>query len=297
MKRKPTASTLILLSLMLNISFVNAKTFNIATLASSATSKECLDYCIDGACFYLVCGVLGCAIKTTPHINHNLPDFVVSSYKRPGENPFQEIKMLDYKSGINGSNIATRDKHNDNLAFKEVSIVGNPVAYALGQQRYFCPTNIYPMQPYYLSTWDNKMWRSGLSELLYPATYLPGVNEVGPVLKSWGSVYPRIGFLHQSNDYKTASVIAQRGLSIIKDGGLHIHQSPLATNAKTHGKWQMLSPQPENKCKRLGFENHQTILNKKDKDGQYAWTVWSNYGCCIPSAGVFVGSTVTGCMR
>jgi hypothetical protein len=32
--------------------------------------------------------------------------------------------------------------------------------------------------PYYLSTLDEKMWRSGLSDMLYLSTWVPGMNEV-----------------------------------------------------------------------------------------------------------------------
>jgi hypothetical protein len=80
----------------------------------------------------------------------------------------------------------------------------------MGQAKYLCNSKIKPYMPYYLSTLDEKMWRSGLSDMLYLSTWVPGMNEVSSnknqtdeFLKSWGSLYPRSGFLNQKNEVKT----------------------------------------------------------------------------------------------
>jgi hypothetical protein len=96
---------LLIILFFVNASTVNAKTFSVTNLANSATSEDCLDYCVDGVCFWLVCG-WGCSVKTTPHINHNLPDFVVSSYNEPGENSFSEVQSLfELTSFIPGTHV------------------------------------------------------------------------------------------------------------------------------------------------------------------------------------------------
>jgi hypothetical protein len=100
---------LLIILFFVNASTVNAKTFSVTNLANSATSEDCLDYCVDGVCFWLVCG-WGCSVKTTPHINHNLPDFVVSSYNEPGENSFSEVQSLDVMKNIQGGNLTTNSK-------------------------------------------------------------------------------------------------------------------------------------------------------------------------------------------
>jgi hypothetical protein len=51
----------------------------------------------------------GCSVKTTPHINHNLPDFVVSSYNEPGENSFSEVQSLDVMKNIQGGNLQSSE--------------------------------------------------------------------------------------------------------------------------------------------------------------------------------------------
>jgi hypothetical protein len=78
-------------------------------------------------------------------------------------------------------NLTTNSKSkraNSGLKFKEASVTGNPVAYAMGQAKYLCNSKIKPYMPYYLSTLDEKMWRSGLSDMLYLSTWVPGMNEV-----------------------------------------------------------------------------------------------------------------------
>ena len=301
---------LLMVFFLVSTNAVNAKTFSAGNLANSATSDDCLDYCVDGVCFWLVCGFWGCVVKTTPHINHNLPDFVISSYNEPGKNSFLEAQSLDVIKNIQGGHLTTNSKSkraNSGLKFKEASVIGNPVAYAMGQAQYLCRSKIKPYMPYYLSTLDEKMWRSGLSDMLYPSTWVPGMNEVSlnknqtdKFLKSWGSLYPRSGFLNQKNEVKTASVIAARALAVVSDGGARIYQSSGCASAdcmKKNGKWQMVSPVEEKSCRAFGIESVEALKDKVDKDGQYGWTAWRNYACCIPGPGMFIGSSITGCLN
>lgn len=296
--------TILLVVIGLN---ANAKTFSVGDLTQPALSTDCLDYCVDGACFWLVCGFWGCKVKTTPHINHNLPDFVVSSYNQAGDNAFKDIQSYDVSSDIAGGHLSSEASKNKNrnLKFKEVSIIGNPVAYAMGQSKYVCDSKIKPYVPYYLSTLDEKMWRSGLSEMIYPSSWIPGIKEIGKPWNSWGSLYPRRGMLNQSNEVKAASVIAARGLEIMTEGGLHIYQpadcggndKQKCNGLKKEGKWQMVSPKKENQCTAFGKESVEQLQGKIDDDGQYGWTAWRNYGCCIPRSGFFIGSVITGCLN
>lgn len=296
----------IIIAILLTTGVVNAKTFSADDLVEPAFAEDCLDYCVDGVCFWLVCSFWGCKVKTTPHINHNLPDFVVSSYNHPGENSFKDIQFYDKKSGIDGGHLSTKSakKTNSNLKFKESSVIGNPVAYAMGKAKYLCKSNIDPYMPYYLSTIDNKMWRSNLSETFYPSSWIPGMNEIGEPFDSWGSLYPRGGFLNQPHDVKASSVIAARSLEVVSDGGLRIYQNANCGGNDRHkcygpkegGKWQMISPKEETQCSVFGKESVIDLEEKIDDDGQYGWTAWRNYGCCVPGPGKFIGSVITGCL-
>jgi hypothetical protein len=40
-------------------------------------------------------------------------------------------------------------------------------------------------------------------------------NQTDEFLKSWGSLYPRSGFLNQKNEVKTASVIAAKKVQLL----------------------------------------------------------------------------------
>jgi hypothetical protein len=41
----------------------------------------------------------------------------------------------------------------------------------------------------------------------------------------------------------------------------------------------MISPVEENSCRAFGIESVEELKDKVDKDGQYGWTAWRNYGC------------------
>jgi integrating conjugative element protein (TIGR03756 family) len=68
-----------------------------------------------------------------------------------------------------------------------------------------------------LSTLDTLAWRYNVPELVYPEALIPGMREIGSRTSAnlWGNVYPRGGFLHQSDVYRTAAVVAQRAGAIV----------------------------------------------------------------------------------
>ncbi len=91
---------------------------------------------------------------------------------------------------------------------------------------YVCPGATVPLVPYFLSTLDAIGWRHGIPEQVYPEALVPGLREVGGIFSGdmWGNLYPRSGFLHQTDDYKTAAVIAQRAGDITtRIGQLHVY--------------------------------------------------------------------------
>ncbi|MFU7548342.1 TraU family protein, partial [Pseudomonas paraeruginosa] len=83
----------------------------------------------------------------------------------------------------------------------------------------------------------------------------------------WGNLYPRGGFLHQSDDYLAGAVVAQRAGDIVtRRGQLHVYQ-PLLANAKDGywpagallesdaqtGKWQELTPTLSRTCAAVSY--------------------------------------------
>ncbi|EPM83799.1 hypothetical protein A3SM_11308, partial [Pseudomonas syringae pv. actinidiae ICMP 18886] len=76
---------------------------------------------------------------------------------------------------------------------------------------------------------------------------IPGRREVGGLTSGdmWGSVYPRSGFIHQADDYKAASVIAQRAGDVVtRSGQVHVYQPLLAQPADPQSKLRGISKLP-----------------------------------------------------
>jgi integrating conjugative element protein (TIGR03756 family) len=90
------------------------------------------------------------------------------------------------------------------------------------------------------------------------------MREIGArtTLNLWGNVYPRGGFLHQTDDHKSGAVVAQRAGDVVtRRGQLHVYQ-PLLANARdgywpagalmesdaSTGKWQELTPSSPTSC-------------------------------------------------
>ena len=139
-----------------------------------------------------------------------------------------------------------------------------------------------------------------------------GLREIGDwPLNTWGSVYPRSGWLLQSDEPKAAAVAAQRVGDIVTRGAEpHVYREvasggvfessnklvwrPQALeerNDKT-GDWQMLSPVMDTNCETFGANDTASVGGwsggKLAADGNYAWTLWRPYSCCEVK-GVFLG--------
>jgi integrating conjugative element protein (TIGR03756 family) len=298
-------------------------------IAALSTSPSCLDYRIVGICFFLVCTTGECHIETTARISHYLPDVVVSSYQRTGDNPWTDVaELANLGSGVvagllgAAAGIAVEGGHqregrlnqdHENVRFKETDVIGNPlpsVLAVLGRSGYLCRSEATSLTPYFLSTLDALSWRSGIPEMIYPASYVPGLREIGHFpFNTWGSVYPRQGFLNTSEDPKAAAVCAQRAADIVtRQGQPHAYRylgggncgigctppGPVFENAPLNSQWQLLRPLPSTRCEVFGqndvaalnsWANHQQI----DASEDYAWNLWRRYRCCWPHYGLYVG--------
>ena len=203
-------------------------------IANRSHSVDCLDWKIVGACVWLKCSFFGCYTVTTPRISHYLPDFVVSAYPQTGQSPWSETQALNQitsNSGfiVSGGNIVgtgTSALQHDSLQFHEVDIIGNPIADLNKYGKFLCKSDSEPIKPYFLSTADAKAWRSGLPDANRVEAKTPGMREVGDWPKfSWGSIYPRSGFLIQRHPGKAAAVSCQRAVDVLlKDSSGHTIQ-------------------------------------------------------------------------
>ncbi|WP_176377048.1 TraU family protein, partial [Escherichia coli] len=114
--------------------------------------------------------------------------------------------------------------------FKYADALGHPATRLIGGMvpGFSCDSPVTPAMPYFLSTLDSLVWRTGMPESLYPEALIPGKREIGSQAEEnlWGSVYPRSGFVMQTDDDKAAAVVAQRGADIIsRTGEPHVYKS------------------------------------------------------------------------
>lgn len=286
---------------------------------------DCIDYCITGICFWLVCTFFGCSIETTAQIDHNLPDLIVSAYPLPGEIAYQEAEGIYGAAGraiLNtqfafeaggGDQLETSDtrigdksnrKSNPDVVLKEINIVGSPIIEQVSEAAsqavggYICPSDVEPFEFYYGSEVDGTAWRTGLTELIFAQTFNPLSEVIGNNTNNyWGRIYPRQGFIHQRNDAKAAAVLANRAMHITtRDNQPHIYDRPPIRGAHTRTleRWQIISPEVEDQCLAFGEDvTYGLSTDEKTSDGKYGYIYWGRHRCCVPNAGAFLGAVDT----
>jgi len=282
---------------------------NTASIVASTLSPDCLEYRVTGICYWLFCTQFGCSVRTSVKVRHYVPDAVVSSYTNTGENPWIEVRAMSMPNATaqgGGDGTTNHDNENNLAKFRNADVIGHPGGYVFSQfasaSGYSCPGAGTAFMPYLLSTLDTVAWRYGIPEAVYPEALTPGMREIGArtTLNLWGNVYPRGGFLHQTDDHKASAVVAQRAGDIVtRRGQLHVYQPLLAnahdgywpagalmeTDAST-GKWQELTPRLSSTC---AVFPHSGSLTQAQQ-GDYAWALWRPYACCERRGQVFLGS-------
>jgi len=280
-----------------------------ATITASTVSPSCLEYRVVGICYWLFCTPFGCSVRTSVKVRHYVPDAVVSSYSNTGENPWVEVRAMSMPNPTaraGGDGTTNHDNENNLAKFKNADVIGHPAGSVFSQfasaSGYSCQGAGTAFMPYLLSTLDTLAWRYNIPEMVYPEALIPGMREIGgrTTLNLWGNVYPRGGFLHQTDDYKSGAVVAQRAGDVVtRRAQPHVYQ-PLLANARagywpagalvesdaSTGKWQELTPKLSNTCAVFPHGNTRVQAQK----GDYAWALWRPYACCRRRGQVFLGS-------
>ena len=289
---------------------------------------SCLKWKVIGECFWLHCDLFGCRVRVSLKIGHYRPDLVVSVYPTIESHPWQEVKTIvqtafeqvrktlpkELRSVVEDSALEpghTQKHRTRNLRFFESDVFGHPLPdlptiYA----NYFCTPETVPLTPYYSSLLDIVAWRNPEFESLSLANSVPGSREIGQwPLFTWGSVYPRCGWINQTSPPKAAAVIAQRSADIAINGGLLRVRTPIGnspgnekrwgpprlreTNGST-GKWQMLHPREQTSCEVFGTNDLFALTDwgggKVDTKNAYLWVLWRPYNCCRKLGQVFLGA-------
>ncbi|MDR9862455.1 TIGR03756 family integrating conjugative element protein [Pseudomonas baetica] len=310
MKHIPRLLRPLSLTMTLSLSFSASAAVTSAAIISSTLSPACLEYKVVGICYWLLCTPFGCKVKTSTKVRHYIPDAVVSAYSDTGMNPWVEMSSLGTpNSSAQAGNDGTTNHIGENniTKFKEADVIGHPGGATFSQfasgSGYACKGATLPLVPYFLSTLDPIAWRYGVPESVFPEALIPGRREVGSTMtgNQWGNIYPRSGFLHQTDDYKTGAVIAQRAGDITtRNGQIHVYLPMLATaqdgywpagelkeGDATTGKWQELTPTLSQSCAVFPSSSPQV----QAQDGGYAWALWRPYSCCQRRGQTFLGST------
>ena len=289
---------------------------------------SCLKWKVIGECFWLHCDLFGCRVRVSLKIGHYRPDLVVSVYPTIDSHPWTEVKTIvntafeqirktlpeELRTVVEGNAQEpghSRNHRTRNLRFFESDVFGHPlpdlpIVYA----NYFCTSETIPLTPYYSSLLDIIAWRNPEFESLNLVNSVPGRREIGQwPLFTWGSVYPRCGWINQASPPKSAAVIAQRAADITINGGLFRVRTPLGNSASherrwrppnlretrsSTGKWQMLHPRKESSCEVFGTNDLFSVTDwgggKVDKKNAYLWVLWRPYKCCRKLGQVFLGA-------
>ena len=193
-------------------------------------STKCLDWKVVGACFWLRCGTK-CRVRVTPKISHWLPDLVATAgaYECPWLEyrlPTSVGNVIAGLAGADGGNLGRAGAQDQvNVKFKDSMVIGNPAAKArslFGGVQFLCKSKTTPLKVYFNSKGSASnitIWRGAGREDLRPESWTPGAREIGQWPgNTWGSVFPRIGFLLQPDDAKAGAVIAQRAIDVVVRG-------------------------------------------------------------------------------
>ena len=295
---------------------------NTAQIVASAISTDCISWRVSGICYWLFCTTFGCSVRTSVKVTHFIPEAVVSTYVSNGGNPWTEMSFVSQTSGglesaitsgisgisaggANPADVKVPGQRHSSIRFKYADAIGHPATSIIGGSipGYSCDTAATPLMPYFLSTLDSLAWRSGLPESLYPEALVPGQREIGSqaAANMWGNLYPRSGFVSQTDDDKASAIVAQRVADIItRTGQPHVYQvlkgshsagywppGEVTENTGTaNHKWQRLYPHMTSSCA-VFPDGGRTAAS----DNNEAFALWQPYSCCKRRGQTFLSST------
>ena len=314
---------------------------NVATIAIDENLAgvepigEYYNYMIEGFCEWMLITPLGPVFHSTKYVRNFNPDLLVTVYTNYGNDPdlvannvidpavdtvgetsFSLIDGMPSGYGDSGNS-----PHSEMDRFFEVDVIGNPAIGNFSQtiQGHRPVTDAYAI--YYSSLLDKVLWHSPMLEiLLHPWGILPGVDDEGSILDSWGKLYPRYGVVTQPSQYKAAAMIALRALDIATQAGqMHVYQeaptgpnacgmlcgvSAVTINDKNDAEFQRVYPNPPEIDYDASDIGKNTIASgnlfkayginwTELGDNTYGWLIWRRYEGCMPGEGVVIAVVAT----
>ncbi|MBW8833431.1 MAG: TraU family protein, partial [Burkholderiales bacterium] len=193
--------------------------------------------------------------------------------------------------------------------------VGTVASVGVGGAELMCPPGIMPFGLAFQSDLDSFFWRGLVPlESIYPATWLPGMREVGQGLfQTWGNVWPRTGMIFEQHPVKGAAVLAQRVGDIISHPAqphiysmLQVDTNPnyrffgfqgIKEHDESHTLWQRVFPSPQSQCAIFGSNDSFALMGFGDGQNMNnrgtVWNAWRKQDCCKKPSGravFFLGS-------
>jgi TraU protein len=184
---------------------------------------------------------------------------------------------------------------------------GGTVGVASGGSDYMCPPGIMPFGLAFQSDLDAPFWRGIVPlESIYPATWLPGMREIGQgLLQTWGNVWPRQGAIYQQHPVKGAAAAVQRAGDIISyPAQPHIYTRLQLTDDtnyrffgfqgirehdEEHTIWQRVFPNPQQSCAIFGADDSTSLIGFGDghnfNSRGTVWNAWRRQDCCKLATG------------
>ena len=283
-------------------------------------SSECVDWELIGTCFWLHCDLTSCSVRTSPKVSHFLPDLVVTVQSEPARQAWREMRTLLHriqeqaiKTGLRiesshpagYGNVSANSSNSSRIALRyfESDVFGHPQPDVplLDDFEFTCRAVTRPLRPYYQSAVDIIGWRNPSFDLIRPASSIPGRLEIGNwPLNSWGSIYPRTGWVKHTDLAMAAAVVAQRAAFIATGNdalrphtrvstGRRTNQAPgrIDTNIAFKGKWQLVHPVIQENCSVFGT-NQSPLRGSLREDHHLVWNLWRGYKCCRRAGQFFI---------
>ncbi|MCP4080906.1 MAG: TIGR03756 family integrating conjugative element protein, partial [Planctomycetaceae bacterium] len=167
---------------------------------TTTAALSCMRWMPIGMCYWLRCSWTGCSVRTSIKVGHYNPDLVVSTYNELGGNPWVEIRStlgLAQKratTGLLGALLpvpidsagnrteGSSKRDHKNLVYRETDAIGHPLGSLTGivsGTGLLCPSQTTSFFPYFQSGLDALSWRQEVPEIFYPASFIPGLRELG----------------------------------------------------------------------------------------------------------------------
>lgn len=156
-----------------------------------------------------------------------------------------------------------------------------------------CPNNASPLVPYHTTAMD-PAWRLPMVEV--PMVLMHPLQSTGGSKRLFPRLYPRVGFVKTSQDYKAGFAAARRSLDLVyTNRAAMAHVALRVPSSGSAGQWppqlndpwvyQQIAPTSHG-CQGLPDRTESTVgatdgySDRISENGSYTWQTWRYYKCC-----------------